>query len=206
MKGNEFFKPTPLYKEYMILDLISKDEDITQRTIGNKLKISVSMVNEYLTSYERRGYLIREHLTTKTVKYRLTDKGLEKRKVLNIGYYKSAQAVHLSARQNIVELLEDIVEKGYHKIILYGAGEVGEMLLQVIKIDSNLPILVPVVIDDDPGRQNNKMFDVPIVSSDKLWSVDHDGVIVASYNHNSEIYDKLLKMNYPQDKIIKVFG
>jgi len=206
MKGNEFFKPTLIYKEYMILDLISKDENITQRTIGKKLQVSVSMVNEYLDTYEHKGYLVREYLSTKTVKYKLTKKGQERKKVLNIGYYKAAQSVHLSARQNIVELLETIVEKGYHRIVLYGAGEVGEMLLQVIKIDSNLPILVPAVIDDDPKKQHNKMFEVPIVDIEQLKTIDHDGVIVASYTHNNEIYDKLVQINYPQTKIIKVFG
>ena len=47
MKDNPFFKPTPLYKEFMILDMVHKNEKITQRAIADALSISVSMVNGY---------------------------------------------------------------------------------------------------------------------------------------------------------------
>ena len=52
MNKNPFFKPTPLYKEFMILDLIEKDAKITQRAISDALGIAVSMVNSYLDEYE----------------------------------------------------------------------------------------------------------------------------------------------------------
>lgn len=48
---NNFFKPTLLYKEFMILDLIEKDSNITQREISKAINIAVSMVNNYLNEY-----------------------------------------------------------------------------------------------------------------------------------------------------------
>ena len=36
MHDNHFFKPTPLYKEFMILDLIEKDANITQRKLSHE--------------------------------------------------------------------------------------------------------------------------------------------------------------------------
>lgn len=45
MSNNTFFKPTPLYKEFMILDLIEKNKDITQREISLQIGAAVSMVN-----------------------------------------------------------------------------------------------------------------------------------------------------------------
>ncbi|MCF7926982.1 MAG: winged helix-turn-helix transcriptional regulator, partial [Candidatus Izimaplasma sp.] len=53
---NTFFKPTPLYKEFVLLDLIEKNEIITQRQMSDYLDVSVSMVNSYLDSYEQKGY------------------------------------------------------------------------------------------------------------------------------------------------------
>ena len=52
MNKNPFFKPTPLYKEFMILDLIEKDAKITQRAISDQVGIAVSMTNKYLDEYE----------------------------------------------------------------------------------------------------------------------------------------------------------
>ena len=50
---NNFFKPTILYKEYMILDLIEKNSHITQREMSEKIGVAVSMVNQYIDQYEK---------------------------------------------------------------------------------------------------------------------------------------------------------
>ena len=47
MSDNSFFKPTALYKEFMILDLIEKDAHITQRGIAKSIGVAVSLVNNY---------------------------------------------------------------------------------------------------------------------------------------------------------------
>ena len=72
---NNFFKPTLLYKEFMILDLIEKDSNITQREISKAINIAVSMVNNYLNEYEEEGLIIRKKYSSKTVKYIITIKG-----------------------------------------------------------------------------------------------------------------------------------
>jgi hypothetical protein len=43
MSDNSFFKPTLLYKEFMILDLIEKDANITQREISKTIGVAVSI-------------------------------------------------------------------------------------------------------------------------------------------------------------------
>ena len=60
LNSNSFFKPTPLYNEFMILDLIEKDSNITQREISKAINIAVSMVNNYLNEYEEEGLIIRK--------------------------------------------------------------------------------------------------------------------------------------------------
>jgi DNA-binding MarR family transcriptional regulator len=55
MRDNSFFKPTALYKEFMILDLIEKNKDITQRQISQEIGIAVSLVNGYLDEYEDKN-------------------------------------------------------------------------------------------------------------------------------------------------------
>nr|WIF88109.1 winged helix-turn-helix domain-containing protein [Acholeplasma laidlawii] len=57
MHTKNFFKPTIIYKEYMILNLIEKDPNITQREISTAINIAVSMVNTYIDMYEKRVYL-----------------------------------------------------------------------------------------------------------------------------------------------------
>jgi len=63
--------------------------------------------------------------------------------------------IYQSAKANIVSFLKQIVKRGFKKILLYGAGEVAEILLQVIKTDALLPIKVVGVIDDDIQKKEN---------------------------------------------------
>ena len=59
MNDNSFFKPTLLYKEFMILDLIEKDAHVTQREISKTIGVAVSMVNQYVDEYEQKGFIKR---------------------------------------------------------------------------------------------------------------------------------------------------
>jgi len=205
LSNNSFFKPTPLYKEFMILDLIEKDSKITQRVMSDYLSVSVSMINAYLDSYEEKGYLKRIYLSIKTVEYHITRKGIERKKVLNIWYLESSHAIYTQAKDNIVKFLDQIIIKGYKKILFYGAGEVAEIMLQVINDNKQIPLEVIGVIDDDINKRSQLIVNKPIISLDDISHYEHDAILISSYSHNSKIYGKLVSRQYNIKKIIQFF-
>jgi DNA-binding MarR family transcriptional regulator len=205
MSDNSFFKPTLLYKEFMILDLIEKDANITQREISKTIGVAVSMINSYLDSYEKNGFIRRKKHSTKTVEYFVTKKGMERRKLLNIWYLKSSHEVYLSAKDNIIKFLDQIINKGFKKILLYGAGEVAEIMLQVMNDDNNIPLEVLAVVDDDINRQNEIIVNLPIISKEIINQYDHDGILVSSYKHHEVIRKNLVEINYPLEQILEFF-
>jgi len=206
MGDNSFFKPTLLYKEFMILDLIEKDANITQREISKTIGVAVSMVNSYLDEYEQKGYIKRKYLSTKTVEYFVTKKGLERMKVLNIGYLKSSHMIYSSAKNNIITFLNQIVEKGFKNILLYGAGEVAEILLQSIAIDKSVSINVLAVIDDDDKKYTKTIVNTRIIPLTNLIDIKHDGILISSYTNNNVILHNLIDINYDKNKIIQFFN
>ncbi len=205
MITNLFFKPTPLYKEYLILDLIEKDSKTTQRTMSDSIGVSVSMINAYLESYEKKGYINRKYHSTKTVEYFVTKKGIERRKLLNIWYLQSSHSVYTSAKNNITLFLKQIIHNGFKNILLYGAGEVAEIMLLSINNDANLPLKVKAVIDDDVDKQNQTVVNIPIISLDKIEDFDFDGILVSSYKHHVVLNEKLETIGYPKDQTINFF-
>lgn len=206
MNNNTFFKPTPLYKEFVILDLIEKNEKITQRYMSDHLNVSVSMVNNYLDEYEENGYICRKYVNSKLVTYNILRKGIERQKVLNIQYLKASSLIYGGAKKNISEFLEEIIKKGFKKILLYGAGEVAEILLQVINNDSLIPLEVVAVIDDDKNKINKYLANTIIVGNDQIKDFEYDGILVSSYTHHNIIYKKLLELNHDKKTIIKFFS
>jgi DNA-binding MarR family transcriptional regulator len=205
MNPNEFFKPTPLYKEFMILDLIAKEPDITQRVMSRRLNVSVSMINTYLDTYESQGFIKRDYVSSKDVNYTITKKGIERNKILNFGYLKASQEIHRSAEENIISFLNQIITKGFKKIILYGAGEIAESLLQVIQNDNSIPITAVAIIDDDSSKQGLSLVNIPIVKLADINLYLHDGILVSSYTNNEKIYQNLLSVKYEPKKIIRFF-
>ena len=204
LNDNHFFKPTPLFKKLMILDLIEKDSQITQRTISNSLGIAVSMVNEYLDEYEEKGYIIRKYLSTKSVEYVITKKGIERKKILHISYLNATQKIYKSAKENIIDFLNQIIEKDFKNLLLYGAGEVAEIMLHVINGDRSFP-LKAVGIIDDPLKINHFLVNTKIIPLEQINGINHDGILISSYTHNERIYKKLLDVQYDKNKILQFF-
>jgi DNA-binding MarR family transcriptional regulator len=189
----------------MILDMIEKNPNITQREISKAIGIAVSMVNEHLNQYEKDKLITRKKHSTKTVEYLVTKIGIERKKVLNIAYLNSSLKIYKSAKVNIVKFLDQVTDAGFTNILLYGAGEVAEILLQTIITDKEIPIKILGVIDDDINKQNQLLLNTRIISIDKIKSINHDGILISSYTNSDMILKKLHQANYDKNKIIQFF-
>lgn len=200
-----FFSPTPIYKEYLVLESIGKNEDITQREISKIVNVSLSMVNQYITEYEEKGYVIKESLSRKTIKYYLTDKGVERMKVLNIRYLSDAQNLYKQAKTETLTFINKIISMSFNKIIFYGAGEVSEILLQTINDDHSLPIEVVGLVDDNLDKQGMVIVNNTVLPTDSINKIEHDCLMISSYTNHDLIYQKLMDMNYPEEKIVYFF-
>jgi FlaA1/EpsC-like NDP-sugar epimerase len=205
MHKNLFFKPTIQYRTFLILDSIEKNKDITQRELSKEVGVAVSMINAYLNDYEKEGLIKKNYKSTKTVYYYLTKRGIEKKKVLNIGYLNSSLGVYNKAKKNIIDFLDQIIVKGYKNILLYGAGEVAEILLQTIALNHEFPLNVICVIDDDVEKQGKKIVSKKIESVDIINDIEHEGILISSYTNNKKIIGKLKAKNYDSKKIIQFF-
>jgi DNA-binding MarR family transcriptional regulator len=204
MEENLFFKPTLLYKEYLILDLIAKDASITQRMMSEALGVSVSLVNGYLDKLESNRYIKRRHQSTKTVDYTITDIGIERIKVLNIGFIKSSHLVYESARRNVLQFFDEIARQNKRKILLYGAGEVADVLISTLLEARFDKITIIGVVDDSIDKQGLYMHGIPIGSFDSLTSTQFDGLVISSYTNHSIIKSKVTS-TLPKEKIIDFF-
>ncbi len=195
---NPFYRSTPLYKELLVLDLIEKNQNITQRQMSDVLNSSVAMTNNYLNEFEKEGLLERKYHSTKDVEYLITKKGRERRKYLQIIYLDESQKMYDNAKQELIRFIQDIKEKGFNKILLYGAGEVAEIFLHAIKNE----IEVVAIIDDDLNKQGNKLVNVKIISLEEAKQYEYDAVFISSFVHKETILKKLIGLGYKRDVII----
>lgn len=203
--SDKFLIPTQIFKELLILDYISNNQDVTQRGISHNCNIAVSMVNQYLTELERKGMISKKYISPKNISYMVSSNGIKRLKYLSILYLHETQKLYNNAKSSIIDFLISITNLSVYRIVLYGAGEVAEIIIQTI-ITSHIPNLVILaVIDDDIEKQNKKLLGVDIVSKDILNSVSTDGIIITSYKDSNQILEKLKTMNYKSSKIYNYF-
>lgn len=201
----DFFKPTRLYKEFMLLDLIEKDTSLTQRSLSFLLKISVSMVNAYLEDFVSKQWMTRHQTSRKSVTYAITKEGVEARKLLNLHYLKASQGIYSVAALNILIFLSALKEKGFQRILFYGAGEVTRIFLRTIQEEFFLGLKVLGLIDDDKKKTGTTILGVPIISLSLLKTMSFDGILIASYNHGQQMIQNLVQLGISSSKILGFF-
>ena len=188
----------------MLLDVIEKNPSITQRRMSSLLNVSVSMINEYITKYEDQGLILRIYESKKTVSYEITSLGLKRKKLLNIWYLDASQHIYNSAKQNILMFLREIQAQGIKKILLYCAGEVAEIFLQVIRYEA-IELEILGIIDDDVEKQDQALLEIPIISYEIGIQKPFDGILVSTYGFHEVIRQKLLDQNIEQSQILGFF-
>ena len=110
------------------------------------------MVNMYLEEYEKEGVLKISRDSTRAGEYTLTSKGHEKRKLLNMEFLDASLDVYNQAKNECVRFIEKIKDKGFKKLLFYGAGEVCELLLYVINNIKEDELEILAIVDDDKEK------------------------------------------------------
>ena len=206
IKENGFFLPTLKYKELMILEYMEANPDTTQKELGKAIGAATSMINAYIDEYEMNGYVKREYISTKKVRYHVTPKGLKRKNYLSISYIQELMDLHKVAKANVEDFLMRVAEKGFSSILLYGAGEVAEIILNVIRATDELDLQVKAVVDDDLEKRGTEILGYPVISKVDMKKYEHDGILVSSYTFETIIRNHLLQLGYQKDKIIQFFG
>lgn len=200
-----FFMATKLQKELLLLQHIEENPNTTQKAIAQAIGGAPSTVNEYMEDLEENKYLKRDYKTPKTVDYNITPEGIKRKNYLSIRYIHELLELYTLAEKNLEKFFTGLEEKGFHKILIYGAGEVAETILGILKNRKNNSIEILAMVDDDKERQATKKLGYKIISREEIKNYDHDGIVITSYTFEDEIRKKLEEIDYPGDRIERFF-
>ena len=202
----KFFSPTSQLKELLLLQHIENRPDTTQKEIAKVISGAASMVNVYIDRLEENGYIIRDYKSAKIVYYNITQEGVKRKNYLSITYFHELLKLYRLAEDNMKDFLVKLESKGYRNILLYGAGEVAEILLGIIKERRDKPLKVLALIDDKEEKQNKELQGYKIISIGDIKDYDHDGIVIASYTFEENIRQRLEGIGYPEKKIERFFS
>ena len=202
----KFFSPTADLKEMLLLQHIEEKSNTTQHEMARVIDGAASMVNVYIDRLEENGYIIRDYKSLKVVYYNITPEGIKRKNYLLINYMRELLDLYKLAKENVESFLSKIESKGNNNILIYGAGEVAETILGVIRDRNKDTLKVLAVIDDNESIHNQELLGFKIISREDIGKYDHDAVVITSYAFEDEIRQKLKELNYSEDKIIRFFN
>lgn len=188
-----FFEPSVLFREYILLKTILSSGSVSQQQLSKIAQIAPSMVNRYLSFFEQKGYIKKTGPNRKKMSYLITQDGIFRLQYLSVCYLRQTAKLYSSSRQVFTEVLDQLSNSGFKKIILYGAGIVGQTLLDIL-IGESIDVLC--FVDDDVSKQGTTVSGINVIGPEMIGRTSYDAVLVASFRHADQIAQraKLLKM------------
>src|SRR5699024_296621 len=139
--------------------------------------------------------------SAKIVHYNITPEGVKRKNYLSITYLHELLDLYKLAKENVEEFLIRLEDKGYKDILVYGAGEVAETILNIVEGRKDKPLKIVALIDDNKGKRDEELLGYKIISREEIDQYEHDGIVITSYTYEDEITEKLKEINYPEGKI-----
>ena len=201
-----FFSPTNKLKELLLLKHIEKYPKTTQKEIAKVIEGAPSMVNLYIDNLEEKNYLKREYLSSKTVYYHITAEGIKRKNYLFITYFHELIRLYRLAEEQIEKFLKSIEDKGFKDILIYGGGEVAETMVRALKQRRDRNLKIVAIVDDYKDEEDMEYLGYKIIRRNEIKYYKHDAIIITSYSYEDEIINKLEEIDYPEERIERMFG
>ncbi|MHB8174076.1 MAG: winged helix-turn-helix transcriptional regulator, partial [Nitrospirota bacterium] len=100
------------HRSLMLLDEISKGDEITQRDLGFRLGMAAGLVNTYLKNLGTKGYIKISGIPPKRFKYYLTPKGFKEKSRLTYSLIRNYNCVFMGARRDFSQLFAKMYSEG----------------------------------------------------------------------------------------------
>lgn len=159
-----------------VLEEISTDGRVTQRTLSHRLGISLGIANLYMKRLAKKGYI---KITTvpgkRLLRYMLTPQGLAEKTRLTYEFASYSYRYLGSARRQIHGEFERLRQEGVQRVVLCGTGELSE-LAYLSMVESGLE-LAGVVAEKSGGR---KFLGREVAAFNALPQMAFDAVIALS--------------------------
>ncbi|GBE39705.1 hypothetical protein BMS3Bbin08_02336 [bacterium BMS3Bbin08] len=188
------------YKSLLLLDEISKGQDLSQRDLSKKLNLALGLVNSYIKNLISKGYVTIKNIPSKRYAYYLTPKGFAEKSRLTYHLLHDYNRIFREARRNFKQLFTKLHKDGVASVVFAGADEVAEIAyLSLQEVDIELKGVV------DNARQGKDFFRTEVRPVNEITSLKYDSIIITTYLMRDLVYKELLSNGVPGVKIQTIY-
>jgi FlaA1/EpsC-like NDP-sugar epimerase len=147
---------------------------------------------------EQNGLIEYQKTNGKSYNYHLTPKGKEYKDALFFHFSKEIVQIYLTVKDEIKRRLSRIASSKVNKILLFGAGEIAEVIYHV---SPQIPLEIIGVVDNDKNKHGRTIGTLQIKPPSEITNLKPDAIVITSFSHAGEIYQQVK----PFETEIKIF-
>ncbi|MBI3754346.1 MAG: winged helix-turn-helix transcriptional regulator [Deltaproteobacteria bacterium] len=186
------------YRSLLLLEELSRNNEMTQRDLSKKLGIALGLINSYLKNLALKGYITISAIPRKRYKYYLTPKGFVEKSRMTYHHLQNFTNLYKVARQDFQKLFRDLRKDNVKKIVFCGSDEVAEIAYITLQ---EFGIKLAAVVDTGQS-EGRSFFGLKVRPMSDLKIIGYDRILVASFLKEAELYYELLKAGAPSEKIL----
>ncbi|MBI5195893.1 MAG: winged helix-turn-helix transcriptional regulator [Nitrospirae bacterium] len=179
-----------------ILDELSKEPHVTQRSLSGKLDVALGLVNAYMKRLAKKGYIKVTTIPQNRVKYILTPKGFTEKVRLTYEYMHFSLSYFKDIRQRIDNVYKQMISSGAKNLLLWGDGEVAELCYVSLR---GLPLNLIGIIDNK--RADNGFFGHNIYAPQDLAGLNYDAILITSLKDKENERQRAMDMGADTKKL-----
>jgi len=160
----------------LLLDELSKKQDITQRELSSKLGIALGLINSYLKTLVSKGYVTVSGIPRKRYTYYLTPRGLAEKARLTYQHLQNLTNLYRIARRDFTILFQGLKNRNAKRVAFCGVDEITEIAYLSLK---EAGMELAGVVDREPRIK--KFFGYNVLPISKVPSLDYDTMVITSF-------------------------
>lgn len=186
-----------------ILEEISKDGNITQRSLAQKLNVALGLCNMYVKRLVEKGHLMVSTMPRHRLYYNLTPTGLSEKTRLTLLYMRDSLDYYKRLKQMIQKTLSDLHVQGVRKIALLGTGELAE-ILYIFLAEFEMELVAVTELSPKKAR----FLGLEVFGAERLARGDYDRIIIVEDlpADMTPIVQMIQSHNIPIEKIVHFTG
>ena len=196
-KSNHTQQAPDDYRSFLLLDEISRNNEITQRDLSKRLGIALGLINSYIKNLASKGYITISAIPRKRYKYYLTPQGFIEKTRMTYHHLQNFTNLYRVARHDFQKLFHNFHKDNIKSVVFCGTDEVAE--IAYITLQEFGIKLVAVV---DSKNESKSFLGQNIRPIEDLKIIDYDRVIITSFLKEEELYSEMVKIGVPPDKIL----
>jgi DNA-binding MarR family transcriptional regulator len=174
---------------------LEKGEPISQREISNRLGIALGLVNSYLKTLVKKGFIQVKAYPRNRFAYLLTPKGFAEKSQLAYRHLSNYHKLYRITRQDSLNLFRSLRERGVEKVAFCGIDDLTEITYLSL-CEAGLELAT--VMDEEAG---GSFIGKPIVSMAEGVKAASGPIVITSLPRAGQLKARLRKLGVAEKDI-----